>query len=451
MAVFLRIRFVPLDDLDYVVKLIHGVSLIKSPKTACSVLSRSYDLKGLETARVSVPTEKVGQNRRFRDRCSAKPPVIDSGFVSSIRLCGVQTDVQSLQYREVSHTTMNNSAKTKPGRAKSAKSKKQASQNRGQNKSVSAPVSKGVVTRVPKPQSRGFPNGDILVSHRELISDISGSVDFDARLFRINPGVIDIFPWLSQLATAYESYVFERLEFQYETSSNTISTGKVIVAIDYDPTDNPPISKKQVMSYRGSVSSPTWSSCTHMSLPEDLRKRKTYFVRRGTGGNSAVTDVGNLFVCTSGQTDTSVVGELYVRYTIRLMTPQLNDLSVLNAIYARATGNTNATMFDNIVGTLELVTTNLSNQDARITLDREWQGYVSFSFLGTGIDVSNLEVIIAGDSPPGCVINAISLDGSATGATGLYTYTGVAGGIIAVTVPNSTLTRGNAYFGQADV
>jgi hypothetical protein len=146
-----------------------------------------------------------------------------------------------------------------------------------------------------------------------------------------------------------------------------------------------------------------------------------------------------------------VVGELYVRYTIRLMTPQLNDLSVLNAIYARATGNTNATMFDNIVGTLELVTTNLSNQDARITLDREWQGYVSFSFLGTGIDVSNLEVIIAGDSPPGCVINAISLDGSATGATGLYTYTGVAGGIIAVTVPNSTLTRGNAYFGQADV
>lgn len=346
---------------------------------------------------------------------------------------------------------MNNSSKSKPGRARSAKSKKPAS--RSQNKSVSAPVAKGTVTHVPKPQSRGFPNGDILVSHRELIADISGSVDFDARSFRINPGMIDIFPWLSQIAQAYESYVFEKLEFQFETSSNTISTGKVIIAIDYDPTDNPPLSKKQVMSYRGAVSSPTWSSCSHISLLEDLRKRKTYFVRRGGNVSIVTSDVGNLFVCTSGQADSSVVGEIYVKYQVRFMTPQLNDLSTNGAIYGRATGNTNLTMFDNITGTLELLVTNNGGQDADITINREWQGYVTFSFIGTSIDINNTFIVIDGNSPPGCTLTLIGRDASSTGAslTALYAYTGVSGGIISVAIPNSGLTRGNVYFGQADV
>jgi hypothetical protein len=341
-----------------------------------------------------------------------------------------------------------NKNQTIPGKTRVAKRK-----NNGPDQAVSAPISMGRVSTMSRPETKNLPNGDILIKHREYIRDVIGSIDFVAAKFAVNPGLPGVFPWLSTLSNSYESYLFERLEFRFETSSPTTLPGAVILAIDYDPSDTPPIDKTQALAYRNSVRSPTWSSSDHRSLKEDLNKRKTYFVRRGTnpaGTSVASYDVGSLFVCTKGQTGVSVIGELYVDYTVRLMTPQLSNPAVGEAFYMRLTGNTNNTKFSNKVGNLDIEVINISPTVSRWTFRQPWEGYVTFYTSGTVMTVGN-HIALAQFAATVTFTNIVS-EGAANGqGVSLYEISASQDSVLDVTVANATMTIGSAYFGQADV
>jgi hypothetical protein len=218
----------------------------------------------------------------------------------------------------------------------------------GISRTFNAPVAKTKVIRTMAPTLQYSADGkSAVMSHREFIRDIPGSVLFTTNQIAVNPGLPESFPWLSNIAPNFESYIFEALEFDFEDASNTTYTGTVMAAIDYDASDDAPLSKVQMASYEGFVRSAAWNSFANISPPRDLHKRSSYYVRTGSlAANQDIKlyDTGNFFIATQGQADTANVGELYVKYRVRFTTPQLGNIAVGLARSAKITNNVSNTI-----------------------------------------------------------------------------------------------------------
>lgn len=198
------------------------------------------------------------------------------------------------------------------------------------SRSVTAPVAKAKIDKLTKPKySMPKQNGDgrVCIKHREYIADIAGSVNFTAVEYPINPGLVNTFPWLGTLAIAYESYKFKHLSFIFESSKSTTTNGSVMMTVDFDPNDDGPSTKAQALAYNNAIRGPPWETFTYVCSKGDLAKLNQKFIRYGaltTGQDSILYDVGNLFVCTSGLADTSVIGELHVEFEVEFYTPQFD-------------------------------------------------------------------------------------------------------------------------------
>lgn len=210
-------------------------------------------------------------------------------------------------------------------------------QPRGDQKQRTAPVAQTNINRTRKPDVRTLPNGDCIITHREYVEDVVAGAGtpspFTTQGLPINPGQRGTFQWLSRIAANYESYAFESLSFCYETEASTTLGGTLMLAIDYDAADPAPTSKQQAMAYRSSTRTAPWAGCRHRSLREDLAKNKSNFVRIGAqppNTDIKTYDIGNLFVISQGvSTSGATLGELYVEYTVKLMTPVFESQSDL--------------------------------------------------------------------------------------------------------------------------
>jgi len=239
---------------------------------------------------------------------------------------------------------------------------------RGINRIDMPPV--GIMSAAPVALSRnvksGRPmriyqtNGDCIISHREYIQDITASTGnpsiFSVTGFAINPGQSAVFPWLSGVASRFESYCFEQLRFEYETEAPSTLGGSVILTVDYDAADLAPATKQVAMSYADAVRSAPWEPSEHTSKIESLTKQKTYFVRPAglPAGNDIKTyDTGNLFVVTQGVTTASATcGELYVTYRVKLMTPLFDQTALGSGTIFGKSGLSSAALF----GTTQTIT-----------------------------------------------------------------------------------------------
>lgn len=256
---------------------------------------------------------------------------------------------------------MNNKSQTKrqmpAKRVKSSANKTKMSKGtnnlslRGSKSSrETAPVSMTRFRSTGSPSTVNLPNGDVIVSHTEYIADVPGSSAFNVLSYPVNPGQSSTFPWLSQMASLYESYKFEDLEFQYQNTCGTSVNGLAMLAIDYDASDPAPVDKTQIASYQGYARDAPWKDFVHKSSRQNLNKRDTYFVRTGVlSANQDIKlyDTGNLFQASQGMSDPQItVGELYVKYRVRLMTPQLQNVAVGLSKSGRytATPSTNTTV-----------------------------------------------------------------------------------------------------------
>jgi len=318
------------------------------------------------------------------------------------------------------------------------------------SQSVQAPVSLGKVRRTNDPLQRGLANGDLIVSHREYVLDVPGSVAFSATQNSINPGLPGLFPWLSGVAQRFESYVFEALKFDYETESATSATGTALLALDYDASDAAPTTKTQAMAYRSSVRSPAWSNCQLTSLKEDLAKQKSYFVRRGAVPANAdvkLYDVGNLNVCTIGQANANTIGELYVEYRVRLMTPQLGLAGQGESVWGNYQGTVNSAPFaQTITGNLPAAvgSTGSTTSVTTWTFSQPWQGVVSLLIEGTGLGTTLAFSGTATSSLTGGVTNSTS-----TAEAGFGVLTAAIGQTFIITVSDTTITLGEVNFAQS--
>lgn len=219
----------------------------------------------------------------------------------------------------------NNKNKTNKNKVKQAKNKNSKTRVRH------APVAKSRQRTTGKPSMKS--NGtSITVTHTELIETVSRANNtFSWQKWYVNPGNPLTFPWLSRLAPNYESYKFNKLRFEFSTSSPTTLGGTVCMAADYDASDASPTSKAVMMSYAGAKRSAPWDDLS-MQCTGTRRYNDTHFISTDenrasyTPGDIRTTDVCTFILATEGLnlTQTTDIGELYVSYSVTLSTPQLS-------------------------------------------------------------------------------------------------------------------------------
>lgn len=190
-----------------------------------------------------------------------------------------------------------------------------------------------LVTGSPVPTFREGGDG-VVISHREFLTNVAGSVAFALTSFRINPGLVTTFPWLSRLAQNFEEYEMEGLLFQYRpTSGSAVSStssalGAVIMATDYDVLNPNFATKQQMESYQYSTSTVPFAALLH---PVECARRKNVldnlYVRSSAPPAEAdprMYDLGNFQIATEGMQTVYTVGELWVTYHVRFRKPRLS-------------------------------------------------------------------------------------------------------------------------------
>jgi len=172
-----------------------------------------------------------------------------------------------------------------------------------------------------------------IIEEDEYIGEISGSVGFATTGYAVNPGQQTTFPWGYKIAQLYDEYEYQSLEFYYKREVSEFSTngqaGKIMLSFDYDATDGAPTTKQQV---EDTVPHNDGMPCTEKIVLKincaQIKKNDSHYVRPGAqpaNTDLKTYDAGNLWVSTYGCTNATVIGELRVRYRVKLMQPVLDQ------------------------------------------------------------------------------------------------------------------------------
>lgn len=197
-------------------------------------------------------------------------------------------------------------------------------------------------------------DGVVLV-HREFLANVtSPGSSFALTAYPINPGIFGSFPYLSTVANSFEEYIMEGLVYEFKTTSATAvsstntALGVVIAATNYDPLDPLFQSKVQMEAYEFANSAVPCQSFLHpVECARNQTPLDTHFLRSGaipTGADIRMYDLGTFQIATSGQQATSVVGELWVTYHVRLLKPKLPNPFGDSILVGRALSNSLATL-----------------------------------------------------------------------------------------------------------
>lgn len=215
-------------------------------------------------------------------------------------------------------------------KSKANKQARNPTAKNGRMDAGSNPQVRSVAARAPVAISTNISRSDSAPAYRvvrkEYVGDVSGSVTFANTSYAFNPGMANLFPWLSNIANAYEEYHVDNVMFHYEPSQATTATGSVMLSFDYDSLDAAPADKNDALLNSSYVRSSPWDRAT-MALRKvdiDQRQGNALFTRNATisGSDLKTYDLGQLHVSTVGQANTAIIGELWISYSIALRVPQ---------------------------------------------------------------------------------------------------------------------------------
>lgn len=304
---------------------------------------------------------------------------------------------------------------TKPGKKTNQGRKRRATRRpRGQ---ATRPANVGKVKKVTirAPRQRFLPNGNLLVSHREFIAKVPGSVNFSVTSDPINPGLPVQFKWLYPIANQYESYRIRKLSYEFVNSKAGTFAGDVIMGIDYDPLDATPFNEEELQTYWGAR---TGQICEPLTLHADIKALHKLgpdkFVRMGTlsaNRDLKTYDSGTFFIATTDCADTSTIGRLFVNYEIEFQTPNGVSGNVLSEQIAVVGETAAALCGTSFVQTGLLSSTWLSSNTFSIDVPGQYQ--IIFSAVGTGITAAITASIAA---PSVSTSGSSVINGAATAA-----------------------------------
>jgi len=220
------------------------------------------------------------------------------------------------------------------------------------------------------PPSFATNGDDVIVKHRELVKDVTSSINFFNSSYLINPGNNVLFPWLSQIAKSFEEYEFLGLIVEYKSTSGSAiastnnALGSVVISTDYNCENANAASKRAMETMEFSTSAGTDTTFIH---PVECAKTRNVLPRQyvtsavstdNVPGDPRFYYLGNLQVATVGQQQSDVnIGELWVSYQVRLSRPvsfglvttELENDVVPSAHISYLLGNADAPQTEEIV------------------------------------------------------------------------------------------------------
>lgn len=223
------------------------------------------------------------------------------------------------------------------------------------------------------------PGTGITIKHREFFQDLtSDGTGTQILNFDCNPGLFDMFPWLSKVASAYETYRFNSLTFLFVPVLSSSTDGAVALCPDYDAADvNSSHSKTELLSFEDSVRGNIWSRVDCVCKRSNLHKQKQFFVRATSlAANLDIKTYDTLqlnVLITDSKTTGAALGELWVEYSITFFTPQLNHDNPSGQVFSEAWELTDSTTDDLFDFVNKSITTygNMIENDLLLTCDND--------------------------------------------------------------------------------
>lgn len=213
--------------------------------------------------------------------------------------------------------------------------------------SAKRPVSSNSLTRYSGPveviPSFGMTE-TVRVRHREFVASIAVPATpsaFTNRLYRINPGNANTFPWLASFANSYQQYRIKGMVAEYVTNcadfASQFAMGTVTLCTNYNVQDPPFTNAVQCETSSFSVTSKPSMNILHALEcdPNSMSYKQYYTAANGTPINP-INDFAMLQVVTEGLTATAgaIMGRLYISYDIELTKPVFNTASSrVDAVY----------------------------------------------------------------------------------------------------------------------
>jgi hypothetical protein len=201
--------------------------------------------------------------------------------------------------------------------------------------------SKAVGIKAPVVSTRA--NGRTVISHREYVCPVVGSLGLRLIGKNVNPGLAEVFPWLSTIAANYEKYRMIRLKFQYITSSGTSTAGRVGLAFGYNPSEKLPQNKQEFFSIVPNQEEAPWEDIT-LVVPCTNESKYVRFSGISTGTVNTY-DMGKIISAVGNNASgTATLGDLFVEYEVELTRPHYGrimseTLSIINPVSGFPLGN----------------------------------------------------------------------------------------------------------------
>lgn len=191
--------------------------------------------------------------------------------------------------------------------------------------------------------------GSVIISRREFIGDLKGSIAFRNNVFQLNPSNPTLFPWLSTQTKGFEQYQILGMIIEYRpTSGNAVSSsnnamGTVIMATNYDVVDPPFTTKQEMENYQYTVSTIPSAQAIHpIECKPKLNVLDNMYIRQLSSPASAdprFYDLGAVQIATIGmQADDITIGEIWISYHIKLIKPKFPDSNAIG-FYAPPASN----------------------------------------------------------------------------------------------------------------
>lgn len=163
----------------------------------------------------------------------------------------------------------------------------------------------------------------VKVNNRERIMTVtSANGDFQNFVNKINPGIAESFPWLSNIAKIFDKYRFSRLTYHFKTFVPTSTPGSVSLSYDPDTLDPAPTNSLQVAQQSKWTTNSVWKS---FSISINCKGDEFLYTRTDvpTGVDLKTYDLGQLFVSLEGVPAGSV-GYVEADYEVILKDKQPN-------------------------------------------------------------------------------------------------------------------------------
>ena len=192
----------------------------------------------------------------------------------------------------------------------------------------------------PVPSFGSMASG-VIISHREYLGDLvsQGTGFYNTSVFPIQPGSSSTFPWLSTVASSFEMYEIIGCVFEFKSTSSEFSSvtggalGSIILATDYNSSDNNFTSKQAMENAQFTVSAKPSESVIHPVEcdPKVNAVGKILYIRTGpvpANQDLKLYDMGRFQIATSGVQASAgtVLGEIWCSYKIKLYKPTIENV-----------------------------------------------------------------------------------------------------------------------------